>query len=140
MEINVLSASSRLELNELLERIAKLKEVQIFDAESTMPELIKFAFWHAKKSFEEGRNISKKFEIEVLIRASGCRQIKEAINKVGVKDPKKILIGFLGPKERKEKILEELEAEEQKERGVLRKCEDEFEKKILEIVELELSD
>ncbi|HHF58845.1 MAG TPA: hypothetical protein ENL44_01425, partial [Thermoplasmatales archaeon] len=38
------------------------------------------------RAFEEGRNSMKKFSMEILLYISGERQIKNAIQKIGIKD------------------------------------------------------
>ncbi len=47
---------------------------------------ITFAISKAEKAFEKGENISKDFFLEVLLRASAQRQIKEAVSLLGIKE------------------------------------------------------
>lgn len=44
------------------------------------------AFEHARRAFDEGRNSSRTLATEVLLYASGERQISESIEKMGIKD------------------------------------------------------
>ncbi|MEE9223817.1 MAG: KEOPS complex subunit Cgi121 [Thermoplasmata archaeon] len=44
------------------------------------------AFDHAQRAFDEGRNSSRTLATEVLLYASGERQISESIEKMGIKD------------------------------------------------------
>jgi len=43
------------------------------------------ALQHAKRAFEEGRNATNSLAMEILLYASGERQIQKSIQKVGVK-------------------------------------------------------
>lgn len=47
---------------------------------------IAISVYKALRSFKNGRNISRRVEIEVLLYLSGCRQIKDALKIVGVKE------------------------------------------------------
>jgi tRNA threonylcarbamoyladenosine modification (KEOPS) complex Cgi121 subunit len=40
---------------------------------------LRFALWHAKKAFKNGTNIARNLQIEFLIRLSGRKQIKKAL-------------------------------------------------------------
>jgi tRNA threonylcarbamoyladenosine modification (KEOPS) complex Cgi121 subunit len=44
------------------------------------------AYEHASRAFDEGRNSSRTITTEVLLYASGERQISESIEKMGIKD------------------------------------------------------
>ncbi len=50
-------------------------------------EHILSALWHALKSFENQRNISRSLETELLLYLSGQRQIKQAIELMGIQTP-----------------------------------------------------
>ncbi len=59
---------------------------QIFDADLVFgEEHLIVAYEHAKRAFEERRNICKTIEMEMLLYASGRRQINEAISLIGAK-------------------------------------------------------
>ncbi|MEM2935019.1 MAG: KEOPS complex subunit Cgi121 [Candidatus Thermoplasmatota archaeon] len=59
---------------------------QIFDADLVFgEEHLAVAYEHAKRAFEKGKNICKKIEMEMLLYASGKRQINEAISLIGAK-------------------------------------------------------
>ncbi len=47
-------------------------------------EHVAFAVEQARRAFERGENISSDFLIEVLVRASATRQIKVAIERLGI--------------------------------------------------------
>ena len=112
-DVLVIPASSSLSKEELINRVSKLEGIQVFDANSIVHEdHVRFAFFHAMKSFEEGKNITKTLQLELLLRAAASRQITVAIDKVGVKDPKNIVIGALAEKNRKADLLKRLEATE----------------------------
>jgi tRNA threonylcarbamoyladenosine modification (KEOPS) complex Cgi121 subunit len=40
---------------------------------------LRFALWHAKRAFKNGTNIARDLQIEFLVRLSGRRQIKKAL-------------------------------------------------------------
>jgi KEOPS complex subunit Cgi121 len=62
-------------------------EVQILDAGLVFgKDHILSAFEHAKRAFDEGRNSSRTLATEVLVYASGERQISESIEKMGIKN------------------------------------------------------
>lgn len=46
------------------------------------------AFEHAKRSFERNKNTTNSLEMEILLYASGERQLKTAIPKIGIKNGK----------------------------------------------------
>lgn len=63
--------------------------IQALDAELVCSkDHIVSAVEHAIRAFREGRNKADDLSIEVLLYASGERQIKEAIKKMGVKEGK----------------------------------------------------
>lgn len=53
---------------------------------------LELAIEQAKKAFEYGANISDNFFIEILVRASGQRQIKKAIKLFGVENSKEVIV------------------------------------------------
>ena len=62
-------------------------EVQLLDAKMVFGEAhLKSAFEHAKRAFLEERNSAKSMATEVLLYASGERQISGAIEKMGIKE------------------------------------------------------
>lgn len=67
-------------------RMPKGVELQFFDASmvATWQHLF-FAVLNALVAFKNGRNISKSLAVEIMLYASGQRQIKKAIERVGVK-------------------------------------------------------
>lgn len=110
-KVYVTGAESSLTEKELIAALSGFEKgsVQIFD-EAAIAGIkhIQYAFLHAAKAFEEGKNISRDQGLEILLRAAASRQIKEATERVGVKDPKKIVVGFTQGNE--EEVLEELKA------------------------------
>jgi len=93
-KIIYLPVSSELTKDEILS-IARKHNFQAFDLDSVKSEFqLNLAFYHAEKAFEQNSNISKDLMLEFLIRVAGVRQIKQAIERVGVKNPKKLLIAF----------------------------------------------
>lgn len=62
-------------------------EAQVMDAGLVFGTThILSAFEHAQRAFDEGRNSSRTLATEVLLYASGERQISESIEKMGIKD------------------------------------------------------
>ncbi len=94
-------------------------EAQLFDSMMVFGEgHLRSAYEHAVRAFDEGRNSAKSLPTEVLLYASGERQISVAIEKMGIKDGKdevcivligeadsNDLLGHLGL-ERKDSLLE----------------------------------
>ncbi|MBC7081358.1 MAG: hypothetical protein H5T44_03845 [Thermoplasmatales archaeon] len=70
---------------------------QIFDADLVFgEEHLIVAYERAKRAFEEGRNICKSIEMEMLLYASGKRQINEAISLIGAKKEGNYAFFFCG--------------------------------------------
>ncbi|MHA1301428.1 MAG: KEOPS complex subunit Cgi121 [Candidatus Helarchaeota archaeon] len=70
-----------------IEKICKVENViiQFFNAKLIADwEHIYFSVVHALKSFKQGRNLSNNLDLEILLFASGQRQIKVAINEFGI--------------------------------------------------------
>ncbi len=62
-------------------------EAQLFDAGMVFGgDHLRSAFEHAKRAFDEEKNSSNSIATEVLLYASGERQISAAISKMGIKD------------------------------------------------------
>lgn len=94
-------------------------EAQLFDSEMVFGEAhLRSAYEHAVRAFDEGMNSAKSLATEVLLYASGERQISVAIEKMGIKDGKdevcvvmigeadpNDLLGYLGL-EREDSLLE----------------------------------
>lgn len=75
--------------------------LQIFDANCIAGEKhILFATLNALNAFKQNRNISKSIEVEILIYASGQRQITKALEMIGLKeDTSEIAVAFITTKE-----------------------------------------
>ena len=94
MKIKAVSLSSSLTVQELIDA-SKRNKINIFDLDAIKDELqLELAFFHAKSAFEDGENIGKDMLMEVMIRSAGTRQISDAIKKVGVKNPKRIVVAY----------------------------------------------
>ncbi len=69
------------------------KGITLIDANTVLDPLqVKYAIEHAKRAFEEERNISRSLSLEILIRFSGTRQIEKAIETFGVRDEEVCLV------------------------------------------------
>jgi len=107
--------SSRLSGDEIIKRISHFDDVQVFDGRTIVHEdQIRFAFLHALKAFEEGKNIASKLPLEILLRAATTRQISVAIKNIGIKDPNYIIVGALACNHSKAELLKLLEGRERK--------------------------
>jgi len=84
----VIGAKGKLNVEEVLDKIKEQGiKAQILDADVVCgKEHIEVAYEHAKRAFEEGRNKSKSIGMELMLYASGKRQIKEAIEFIGAKE------------------------------------------------------
>ncbi len=72
-----------------------LKEVQAIDASLVTEEIVKHAIEQAELAFKRGRNISRNKLIEVVVRISAQRQIKDALKTFGIKeDTREIVVIF----------------------------------------------
>ncbi|MEM3455376.1 MAG: KEOPS complex subunit Cgi121 [Candidatus Micrarchaeia archaeon] len=114
IDIELFASSSDLTKEKILEYSRKYK-FQVFDLDSVVSRFqLKLAYYHAINAFKEKRNITNDFMLEWLVRASGKRQIKNAIDYLGLKNPKRIVIGFDKNKTdiKKEKILELIKGKE----------------------------
>ncbi len=100
-------AESSLPKDELIERLSKIPNIQICDG-SISKEFLNYAVFNALKSFENKENISKDLKIEILLLASGTRQISEAIKRAGIKDPKNITVCYFGSPGNLKNIMKKL--------------------------------
>ncbi|MEM3555169.1 MAG: KEOPS complex subunit Cgi121 [Candidatus Micrarchaeia archaeon] len=115
MEFRVIPARTKFQdVEALLSRMREVSKrrkavIQAFDPDMVLSEnhLI-FSAQHAFNAFAERKAVAKKIESELLLWAGATRRIEEAVKRVGVKDPKKVV--FLIERG-KEGVLEELEAE-----------------------------
>jgi KEOPS complex subunit Cgi121 len=82
------------ELADVVDVIAKLKElgakynshIQLFDANFIFGrDHLESAVLHAERAFDNNSNLAGDPSIEILLYASGERQIKQAIDKLGIK-------------------------------------------------------
>lgn len=92
--------------------------VQVFDADLIYgKEHLISAYNHAKRAFDRGTNTTNSLEMEILLYASGERQLKLAIPKMGVKEGEVNIALIFGDKfdnsfledlclERDDKVLE----------------------------------
>lgn len=79
--------------------------VQIFDADRVAgPGHLFFAYLNAKKAHEQERRISDNLEMEILLYASGQRQIVKAIDIIGVQPHTSSLAVLLSGSSEKELI------------------------------------
>jgi KEOPS complex subunit Cgi121 len=87
----------------------EIVKTQVFNSELIAGyEHIIYAFKITIRAWKEKRNIAKSLPMELLLSVSATRQIKEALDKIGVKNEKCILIAFSEDKEKLELFLNEL--------------------------------
>jgi tRNA threonylcarbamoyladenosine modification (KEOPS) complex Cgi121 subunit len=81
---------------EELEEKHKLVGSQLFDFRPIWGyKHIFSALWHAEKAKNANRMISNSFSMEILLYIAGCRQIKKALEMLGVKESTHKIIGVL---------------------------------------------
>ena len=92
----------------LLKELQKIEKthsttIQLFNSNliATKQHLYISAY-HALKAFKEKRNIADKINMEIMLYASGQRQIGKAINLLGVKPENKQIAAIIITKEKKE--------------------------------------
>lgn len=97
----------KFEQSDLFQELGQLSQglnvvFQVFDADYVATwEHLFFATLHALKAFEQGRNISDKTEVEILLYASAQRQIGLALELAGIKsDTKHIALIAVGDTQR----------------------------------------
>ena len=79
-----------------LEEKFKLIGSQLFDSRPIWGyKHIFSALWHSEKAKKANKMISKTFSMEILLYLAGCRQIKKALNLLGVKENSNKIIGVL---------------------------------------------
>jgi KEOPS complex subunit Cgi121 len=93
MEFTLVGARGRIEDSEdFVERLRSKAtdmglDVQVFDANLVFGrDHISSALEHALRAFERGTNVASSLMMEVLVYASGERQISTALEKMGVKE------------------------------------------------------
>jgi len=117
MEFRVVPARTKFrDVEELLSRMKEISGrrkavIQAFDPDMVLSEnhLI-FSAHHAFKAFAGKRAIARRLESELLLWAAGTRRIGEAVGRVGVKDPSRVVLLIEKGKERE--VLGDLGAEE----------------------------
>jgi tRNA threonylcarbamoyladenosine modification (KEOPS) complex Cgi121 subunit len=83
---------------ELFSKLAELSKkhsilLQAFNPDSILSiRQLEHAYEISIRSFEGKANIARTLEAEILLRASGSAKIAKAIEKVGVKDPKRVIL------------------------------------------------
>jgi len=100
------------ESNALLRRASELgTEVVLMDADKVCGRgHLESAVFHARRAFERGTNASNTLAMEVILYASGERQISKAKRKMGLhQGTEKVAVVILGPEEADaETVLEAL--------------------------------
>jgi tRNA threonylcarbamoyladenosine modification (KEOPS) complex Cgi121 subunit len=87
-----------LDTKELIEYIKSKEQengltLQLFDARMVFGALhLQTAFDHAKRSIDRGTAISSSLSMEILLYTAGEYQIKNALDKVGLKDDSKVIV------------------------------------------------
>jgi len=85
-------------VGDLMEALVELRRkkgcfVQAFDSRAVVSERhLELAYGNAKRAFEEGTNLARGLDAEVLARAGGTRKIEVAIRRVGVRDARDVIV------------------------------------------------
>ncbi len=88
------------ESNALLRRASELEtDIVLVDADKVCgKEHLESAVFHARRAFERGTNASNTLGMEVILYASGERQISKAKKKMGLhQDTERVAVVVLGP-------------------------------------------
>lgn len=81
--------------------------IQLMDADTVYgKEHLISAVEHASRAFEEGRNSSSSLSMEILLYASGKKQITDAIQFSGIKEGKSAIAVIVGKKISKDVVKE----------------------------------
>lgn len=107
----VIGAKGHLDVEDALERgRTKGFSLQILDASCVCgKEHLEVALAHARRAFEEKRNVSESMEMEFLRYVSCRRQIRDAIAFAGAKDSGTYaFVFFSGTQEQAQRFVEEL--------------------------------
>ncbi len=90
------------ESNALLRRASELEtDIVLMDADKVCgKEHLESAVFHARRAFERGTNASNTLGMEVILYASGERQISKAKKKMGLhQDTERVAVIILGPED-----------------------------------------
>ena len=90
-------------LFEGLQKIEKAHSVtiQLFNSDLiATKQHLQISAYHALKAFKEKRNIAEKINMEIMLYASGQRQIGKAINLLGIKPENKQIAAIIITKEK----------------------------------------
>ncbi|MFX0162995.1 MAG: KEOPS complex subunit Cgi121 [Candidatus Hodarchaeota archaeon] len=99
-------------LFEELQKIEKTHSVtiQLFNSDLiATKQHLQISAYHALKAFKEKRNIAEKINMEIMLYASGQRQIGKAINLLGIKPENKQIAAIIITKENKNNKSKDLE-------------------------------
>lgn len=90
--------SAKAFVNSICREMPKRVEIQLFDARLVATwEHLYFAALNACAAFQTGRCVSKSISVEIALYASSRRQIKKALNFIGVKpDTHNVAVMLLG--------------------------------------------
>jgi KEOPS complex subunit Cgi121 len=101
--IKIIGATGKIDPDTALKAVEKLSakwklEIALFNADLVFgTEHLVSAYDHANRAFKSRTNIAKTLATEMLLYASGLRQISKAIEKIGIrKGTKKVAVAFLG--------------------------------------------
>lgn len=98
----IVGARGKIDVEKTIEKLKKFKFAQVMDATCVCgEEHVIVAYEHAKRAFENGRNVCRDMTLEFLLYASGKRQIKDAIEFIGAKEEGEYVFVFDGVDERK---------------------------------------
>ncbi len=107
-EMVVIGARGSIDIDAAINELKKhCKICQIFDAGVVCgKEHVMAAYEHAKKAFQNGDNITRSIEMEMLLYVSAMRQIDEAIKFAGAKEKGEYAIFMYGlPEERAKEVV-----------------------------------
>lgn len=112
MEVEIIGCKKISNIEKCLEIAKKFSNergiiVQLMDADMVYgKDHLISAVEHASRAFEEGRNSSSSLSMEILLYASGKKQIKNAIQFSGIKERKSAIAVIAGKKISKDVVKE----------------------------------
>ncbi len=112
MEVEIIGCKKISNIEKCLEIAKKFSNergitIQLMDADTVYgKEHLISAVEHASRAFEEGRNSSSSLSMEILLYASGKKQIKDAIQFSGIKEGKSAIAVIVGKKISKDVVKE----------------------------------
>lgn len=106
------TTKSKDQLLEIAARLSKQESlsIQLLNASRVFGlDHVESAFRKALRAFEEEENVSESLAFETMLYISGCRQLHEALERIGLKDETKAIVCIaIGGQELRDRLVAEL--------------------------------